>query len=83
MTKEYVIKDLFGILVIVNVNMINHLDVGEYLDYKNCKCRKKLKVEQCSENIDRNEMIYNTTLNDKVCNSCTIHIVFLAIFKHL
>ena len=54
-------------------------DVGEYLDYENCKSRKKLVdklVEECSKNIDGNEMIYNDTLNDyeKVCNSCTIHI---------
>ena len=30
-------------------------DVGEYLDYENCKCRKKLVdklVEECTENID-------------------------------
>ena len=30
-------------------------DVGEYLDYENCKCRKKLfdkLVEECTENID-------------------------------
>ena len=30
-------------------------DVGEYLDYTNCKCRKKLVdklVEECTENID-------------------------------
>ena len=26
-------------------------DVGEYLDYENCKCRKKL-VEKCTESID-------------------------------
>ena len=25
LTKEYVIKDLFGILVIVSVNVINHV----------------------------------------------------------
>ena len=34
-------------------------DIGEYLDYKNCNCRKKIidkLVEECSENIDRNEM---------------------------
>ena len=33
-------------------------DVGEYLDYKNCKCRNKLVdklVEECIENIDGNE----------------------------
>ena len=30
-------------------------DVREYLDYENCKCRKRLVdklVEECSENID-------------------------------
>ena len=66
-------------------------DVGEYLDYTNCKCRKRLivkLVEECSENIDGNKMIYNSTfnaipLNDyrKICNSCAVHIVLLAIFS--
>ena len=56
-------------------------DVGEYLDYENCNCRKKLVdklVEECSEEIDGNEMIYNATLNDyeNVCDSCTIYIVY-------
>ena len=59
-------------------------DAGEYLDYKNCKCRNKLVdklVEKCSEYIDGNEMIYNETLNDykNVYNSCTINIVLFAI----
>ena len=54
-------------------------DIGEYLDYKNCYCRKILidkLVEECSESIDGNEMIYNSTLNvislndyRKICNS--------------
>ena len=58
-------------------------DVGEYLDYRNCKCRKRLideLVEEYSENIDGNKMIYNSTwdaipLNDygKICNSCTLY----------
>ena len=37
-----------------------------YLNYKNCKCRSKLVdklVEECSDNIDGNEMIYNGNLN--------------------
>ena len=46
-------------------------DVGEYLDYENCKWRKRLidkLVEEYSENIDvkelhSNKMIYNSTLN--------------------
>ena len=35
-------------------------DVGEYLDYGNCKCRKKLAdklVEECSENIAESELV--------------------------
>ena len=28
LTKEYVIRDLFGILVIVSVNAINHMILG-------------------------------------------------------
>ena len=31
-------------------------------------------VDKCNEDINGNEMIYNTTLNEKVCNSCTIYI---------
>ena len=35
-------------------------DVGEYLNYKNCKCSKRIiykLVEECSENIDVNETL--------------------------
>ena len=55
-------------------------DVRDYLDYKNCKCRKKLVhklVEECSKNIDGNEIIYDDYEN--VCNSCTVYIVLFAI----
>ena len=52
-------------------------DVREYLDDKNCKCRKSLLdklAEECNENIDEkklyptelhsNKTIYNSALND-------------------
>ena len=42
-------------------------DVGDYLAYKNCKCRKRLTdmlVEGCSENIDGTKVIYNDSWND-------------------
>ena len=42
-------------------------DIGEYLDYKNSKCRKRIidkLVEQCNENIYENE-----TYNSIKCNS--------------
>ena len=84
MRKEYVIKDLFGILIIVIVNVINHVMLENVEDYKNCKCRNKLVdklVEEYSKNIDGNELIYNGTLSDSknVCNSCTIYIVLILI----
>ena len=64
-------------------------DIGEYLNYKNCKCRKKIDklVEEYIENIDGNEMLYNETLDvillnvyKKVCSSCMIHIVLFVVF---
>ena len=43
-------------------------------------------VEECSENIDRNEMLYNETLdiissnNNKTFDSCIVYIVLFIIF---
>ena len=60
-------------------------DIGQYLDYENCKCTKKLVdklIEECSENINGDRMIYNATLNDYggVYNSCIIYIVLFVTF---
>ena len=49
--KNWLLKDILGIPVIVNVNIANHAMLG----YKNCKCKKRLAdklVEECSKNID-------------------------------
>ena len=51
-------------------------DVGEYLDYANCKYRKRLidkLVEKYDEDIDGNNMIHNATFKD-YGKSCTIYI---------
>ena len=62
-------------------------DVGEYLDYENCKCRKKLVdklVEECTENIDEvkiaeiTSMELHSTENIHKCISCTLHIVLFS-----
>ena len=60
--------------------------IGEYLDYRNCKCRKRIidkLVEECSENIDENKMLYNETLdiilssdNNKTSDSCIVYTIF-------
>ena len=64
-------------------------NIGEYLDYKNCNCRKKIidkLVEECSENNYGNEMLYNETLDiisssdNKTSDSCIIYIVLFVIF---
>ena len=64
-------------------------DIGEYLDYKNCKCRKKIidiLVEECSGNIDENEMLYDETLDiisssdNKTSDSCIVYIVIFSVF---
>ena len=62
-------------------------DIGQYLDWKNCKCRNKIigeLVEECTENIYENEMIYNGTLNaimlnTKTCTFWTILFIVLCI----
>ena len=83
------IKDLFGYLVI-ECQCDKSCDIGEYLDDKNSKCRKKIigkLVEECSENINGNEMIYNETLNiisssdnNKTSDSCIVYIVLFSVF---
>ena len=64
-------------------------DIGEYLDYKNCKCRKKIidkLIEECSENIDENKMLYNETLDiisssdNKTPDSCIVYVVLFCVF---
>ena len=59
-------------------------DVAEYLDYASCKYSKRMTdklVEQCREDINVIEIMYNANLNDhkKVCNSCKIYMVLLII----
>ena len=59
-------------------------DVGENLDYVNCKCKKILidqVFEECTEDVNGNEIIYNATLcnHEKICNFCTLDIVLLII----
>ena len=59
-------------------------DIGQYLGYQICKCRKKLismLAEEFSEDVNGNKIFHNGTLNDfgKVSNSCTIYIVLLVI----
>ena len=58
-------------------------DFNEYLDYKNCKCKKRLVnelIEECNETIDEAKLTKITLdENNCKCNSCTLYIVPLSI----
>ena len=58
-------------------------NVGEYLDYVNCKCRKRLidkLLEECSENTDEKKL-HSNEINyyEKIRSFCSVCIVFLVI----
>ena len=56
-------------------------DIGEYLDYENCKCRKRFVdklADECDENIDEEVKILDN--NENKCNSCILYIVLFSIF---
>ena len=56
-------------------------DIGQYLDYKNCKCRKSLVdklLDECIETVDEEVEIVNQSKNK--CNSCILYIVLFSIF---
>ena len=59
-------------------------DVGEYLDFSNCKCRKKLVdklAEECTKNIDEVKIAERALFERRnECKSlCTIHFVLIGI----
>ena len=60
-------------------------DIGEYLDYKNCQCIKKLVdelVEECTENAEEVKMARITSDEDEnkhKCSSCLLYVVLFSI----
>ena len=60
-------------------------DVGEYLDYENCKYRKQLiakLVEECTEIVEEVKLAKKTLAeheNKHKCSFCTLYIVLLSI----
>ena len=60
-------------------------DIGEYLDYENCKCRKKLVdqlVDECTETIEEMKLVKVTlseNKGEKTYSSCTLYIVLMIV----
>ena len=60
-------------------------DVGEYLNFENCKCRKKLVdklVDECTETVEEVKLAKITLAeneNSYKCSSCTVYIVLMVV----
>ena len=60
-------------------------DVGEYLDYEHCKCRKKLVdklVDECTETVEEVKIAQITLAeneNSYKCTSCTVYVVLMIV----
>ena len=80
------IKDLFGILVIVSVNVIKQVIlVRKLLDYENCKCRKKLvdkladKFTETTEEVELAKIALAENKGENIVY-CTVYIVLMIVF---
>ena len=61
-------------------------DIGEYLDYENCKCRKKLVdklAEECTKNFEEVRLTKLTPAEDenKHENKCSSWTLYIALFS--
>ena len=57
-------------------------DIGQYIDYENCKCRKKLVdrlIEECTENTEETKLVENENKHENKCSSCTLFIVLFSL----
>ena len=59
-------------------------DIGEYLDYKNCKCRKQLVdklIDECTETIEEVKLAKITLAEyeNKKYSSCTVYIILMIV----
>ena len=61
-------------------------DLGEYLDYENCICRKKVVdklIHECTETIEEvklSRIAYAENENNYKWSSCTVYIVLMIVF---
>ena len=60
-------------------------DVGEYLDYENCKCRNKLAdkfIQECTKTVEEVKLAKITLAENKnkyKCSFCTLYIVLMIV----
>ena len=55
-------------------------NISQYLDYSDCKCKKKLidpLIEECTENDDETKLVNTTVENEN--SSCKVYIVVMTV----
>ena len=60
-------------------------DVGEYLDYKNCKCRKKLVdkwVDECTETVEEVKLAKILLLKMKIVINVALAQCIMCYFEY-
>ena len=68
-----------------NCKNLKHKNFSEYLDYENCKCRKKLVdklIDECTENIEEVKLAKITLAeheNENKYRSCKVDIVLMIV----
>ena len=83
--KKYVIKDLFGILVFVSVNVIIRVILASIWTLKILNAEKKKVdnlVEECTETIKEVKLVEITLKNENSYHkysSCKVYIVFMMV----
>ena len=58
-------------------------DIGEYLDYENCKCRKTLVdklVEECTGKIEETRLAEKTLAKNEKKHKCSSSIMYIILF---
>ena len=71
---------MFGILVIVS-ECDKSCNIGEYLDYSSCKCRKKLidpLLEECTKNINETKLV-NIIVENKHNGRVRSYLVYMVL----
>ena len=59
-------------------------DIGEYLDYKNCKCKKKLidpLIEECTEIINETKIINKNKNENDNKHKYSFFVVYIVLFS--
>ena len=74
MIKEYVIKEYAWNPCNCECECDKSCGIAEYLDYSNCKCKKKLYDKLIDECIEITDMVM---IDDKNRNKCSFSIVYI------